>query len=338
MKKIDSLEDLHRHLQWALELEHSTLPPYLCALYSLAPGSNTAAADAIRAVAMEEMLHLVLVANVFNAVGGSPDLDHAGVIPQYPSTLPHSDGSVRVGLRRFSPEQLACFMRIERPEPRHAEPEPDRYHSIGQFYDALIQGLKDLDQELGTARLFSGQASKQVDPTRWYYGGGGQPVGVHNLETALAAIAEIKAQGEGSHHGIWDEDEPRGEQRELAHYYRFEEIRVGRRFTARDTPRSGPTGALIPVQWEAVLPMRANPRMADYADQPEVLALMRAFNRSYTNLLKTLHQGFNGQPARLYEAVPLMYRMKQQALTLMNVPCGDGSGETVGPSFEFLSS
>ncbi len=130
-------------------------------------------------------------------------------------------------------------------------------------------------------------------------------------------------------------DEARGE-RELAHYFRFEEVRVGRRFTALDTPASGPTGALLPVQWEAVLPMRANPKMADYQDQPDVLSLMRAFNRSYTDLLKTLHLGFNGQPGQLFNAVPLMYRMKEQALTLMNVHCGDGSGETVGPSFEFL--
>jgi Ferritin-like len=335
MKPITTLDDLHRHLQWALELEHSTIPPYLCALYSLAPGSNAEASDAIRAVVMEEMLHLVLVANVFNAVGGKPNLDHEHFVPQYPGPLPHSDGSVIVGLQRFSPAQLGCFMRIERPEVPHAEPQPDHYHSIGQFYDAILAGLECLNAQ--PTPLFTGNAAEQIDPTRWYYGGGGAPIVVSDLASAKAAIGEIKLQGEGSPDSIWDLDTQRAQVHELAHYYRFEEIRVGRHFTPLDTPRTGPTGALIPVQWERVLPMRANPKMADYADQPEVLALMRAFNRSYTDLLKTLHLGFNGRPGQLFQAVPLMYRMKEQALALMNLPCGDGSGETVGPSFEFLT-
>jgi len=30
---IDTLDDLREHLQWAIELEHTMLPPYLCALY-----------------------------------------------------------------------------------------------------------------------------------------------------------------------------------------------------------------------------------------------------------------------------------------------------------------
>ncbi|MFG3110156.1 ferritin-like domain-containing protein [Streptomyces tendae] len=42
---IATLEDLRRHLQWAIEVEHSTLPPYLTALYSLDAERN---ADAVR--------------------------------------------------------------------------------------------------------------------------------------------------------------------------------------------------------------------------------------------------------------------------------------------------
>ena len=38
---IATREDLQQHLQWAIELEHSTLPPYLTALYSIKDGSNT---------------------------------------------------------------------------------------------------------------------------------------------------------------------------------------------------------------------------------------------------------------------------------------------------------
>lgn len=41
---ITSIESLREHLQWALELEHATIPPYLCALYSIKKGHNVESA------------------------------------------------------------------------------------------------------------------------------------------------------------------------------------------------------------------------------------------------------------------------------------------------------
>ena len=330
---IRTLASLQRHLQWAMELEHATIPAYLCALYSIPEGANVAAQQQLRAVVMEEMLHMVLVANVLNAVGGCPKVDDPAFVPSYPTTLPHSDGSVCVQLRRFDREALQTFLKIERPEPPQAKPEPERYHSIGQFYDAIEAGLRQLAGELGPA-LFSGSVLRQVDPTRWYYGGGGRPIVVSDLASALAALDEIKAQGEGLPHSVFDDQAPFG-QRELAHYFRFEQLRQGRFYRPEDSPRSGPSGDPLPLRWDQVHPMRANPRMADYAGQPEVHALMRRFNLDYTALLRALHGAFNGQPALLFEAVPMMYRLKYQAQALMQLPCGDASGETVGPSFEY---
>src|SRR5262245_43413283 len=52
---VTSIESLRDHLQWAIELEHSTLPPYLCALYSIKPGSNPAATAVLTSVFIEEM-------------------------------------------------------------------------------------------------------------------------------------------------------------------------------------------------------------------------------------------------------------------------------------------
>jgi Mn-containing catalase len=49
-----------------LGVELSTIPPYLCALYSVIDRS-TAAAKAVRDVAVEERLHMALVANLMNA-------------------------------------------------------------------------------------------------------------------------------------------------------------------------------------------------------------------------------------------------------------------------------
>ena len=46
---ITTLADLRRHLQWAIELEHATVPPYLCALYSLDPARNPEVAEIVGA-------------------------------------------------------------------------------------------------------------------------------------------------------------------------------------------------------------------------------------------------------------------------------------------------
>ncbi|MFD1050385.1 ferritin-like domain-containing protein, partial [Kibdelosporangium lantanae] len=86
---INTLDDLRRHLQWAIELEHATIPPYMCALYSLDPNRNAEAVQVVAGVLSEEMLHLALAANLLNAVGGSPKLDTPELLPPYPHPLPH---------------------------------------------------------------------------------------------------------------------------------------------------------------------------------------------------------------------------------------------------------
>jgi Ferritin-like len=48
--------DLYEHLQAAIELEHSTIPLYLTALYSIQPNSNREVAEIIFSVVREEML------------------------------------------------------------------------------------------------------------------------------------------------------------------------------------------------------------------------------------------------------------------------------------------
>src|SRR4051794_22590261 len=107
---IDSVASLRWHLQWALEIEHGTLPPYLCALYSIKEGANAEAARIVQSVFMEEMLHLTLAANLMNAVGGTPRIDTPSMLPEFPTYLPHSNRAFQVELRAFSPEALEVFM------------------------------------------------------------------------------------------------------------------------------------------------------------------------------------------------------------------------------------
>src|SRR5690606_1451713 len=69
--------------------------------------------------------------------------------------------------------------------------------------------------------------------------------------SALTAIEVISEQGEGAGDSIWDSDDRFfGEERQLAHYFRFNEIRTGRSYGRHDTPRTPPSGPLLDVTWE----------------------------------------------------------------------------------------
>lgn len=117
-KPIETIADLQYHLQVALQLEHATIPPYLTALYSIkqnAERSNQGSFDVIRAVVVEEMLHMTLAANLLNAVGGEPKLTEKGFVPNYPTYLPSGETDFEVSLLPFSPGTIAMFKQIERP-------------------------------------------------------------------------------------------------------------------------------------------------------------------------------------------------------------------------------
>src|SRR4051812_14581321 len=214
------------------------------------------------------MSHLGRAANLPSAVGGAPKRDTPELRPPYPHPLPHGDRSVHVHLAPFGPEALELFLRIEQPASADAPPQTDEYRTIGQFYAALETGLRALCDELGEERVFSGDPARQIGELH-LRGGGGEVLPVHDLKSALAALAEVVEQGEGAARtDVWDGDRDvfHPEREEVAHYYRFQELRLGRRYRTGDTPRSGPTGEEIAVDFDGVLPMRPDPRTADYPE------------------------------------------------------------------------
>jgi CDGSH-type Zn-finger protein len=335
---ITTVDSLRRHLQWAIEIEHGTLPPYLCALYSIQQGSNQEAAEVVHSVFMEEMLHLTMAANLLNAVGGSPKLDGPSLLPRFPTYLPHSNRAFEVQLLKFCPEGVETFLKIEKPSAHEGLPEDNRFETIGQFYEAIEVALTNLAAELGEEALFCGDPARQVTD-ELYYGGSGRIVTVVDLESALAALEEIVEQGEGlQHQEVWDGDRDmfHPEREEVAHYFRFKEIAVGRRHALGDTPQSGPTGEPFQVEWDAVHNMRPNPRTTDYRKGSEIRAQMEEFNHAYSGVLHLLDECFNGSPRLLTVATGAMYGLKEQAIGLMELPSGDGE-TTVGPSFEYVS-
>lgn len=334
--RISSLDDLRAHLQTAVEIEWSTIPPYLCARWSLGGGRNDLAAACIEDVVMEEMLHFTLACNLLNAVGGEPQLvPPAGRPPTYPTTLPHSGAELVVDLRPFSPEALETFRAIERPAPRGAPAEPDHYHTIAQFYEAVVEAVHRLSKKART-NIFSHHRDRQVDRS-YYYGGGGEAFPITDLDSATRALEVIIFEGEGIDESIWDGDrEVLGERAELAHYFRFDELYRGRRYVRGDTPSTGPTGEPLLVDFSAVLPMRPNPKAEDYPAGSDLRAMSEECNRTYSTLLRQLHASFHGRPAMLVDAVQTMIQLRYQAVALMHVPVGDG--KTAGPAFQWRST
>ena len=338
LETISSVENLREHLQWAIELEHTTIPPYLYALYSIKQGRNPEAVDVISGVVVEEMLHLTLAANLLNAVGGRPRLDIPKMLRGYPRPLPHSDRSFETSLFRFGPEAIESFLKIEKPSPKIDHPEGDNYETIGQFYQAIERGFRELSATFGEANVFCGESARQVSDQH-FYSGGGRIIRVESLATALAALGEIVEQGEGATHSqVWDGDSDvfHPERDQVAHYYRFQELKLGRRYRRGDTPRSGPTGDPISIEWDAVHPVRTNPRTADHdADSPIRLS-QEDFNQTYCALLQSLEEAFNGAPKILGAAIGAMYTLKVLAQGLMQMPTEDGL-ETAGPTFEYVA-
>ena len=364
---IKTREELHEYLRVAIQLEHATIPPYLTALYSIKMDESRTNFDGhsvIRTVMIEEMLHLSLAANILNAVGGKPNLAAPGFVPKYPTPLPTGQDDFLVGLEKYSEKAIETFLQIERPA---EEPKPSEYdmqvqgvclvradrlrakrgstcmlpsvkrmtaeghevefhfHSIGEFYKAIEVGLETLSKELGEKELFCGDPARQVE-RKQFYSGGGELNKVTDLESALKAIELIAGQGEGYGGGIHDADG------EIAHFYRFQQIQIGRFYKHADDPGK-PTGEKLEVHWDKVYPMISNASVSDYPEGSDLRAAAIEFNREYKKLLIGLTAAFNGEPELLQVGVGDMFKIARAAERLIHNPLPSGV-ETGAPTFE----
>jgi hypothetical protein len=356
------LTELRAQLQTALELEHSTIPPYLCALYSIRPGTNLMPVEIIKSVVLEEMLHMIMAANILNAIGGQPQIGAKETgkggkfIPDYPTRLPGDiDHTLIINLEYFSKESIRTFWKIEHPSGGYKLP-PDfgaaatGYGSIGEFYEALLRNITELEA-IAKAKgktIFTGKPERQVSAEH-YYGAGGKLFTVHCLEDACNVIEEIVGQGEGTLGSIFSAPFQEGDPKylifgpdveEYAHYFRFKEVFYERFYAIndsahRDSHNKGlPTGERFDVDWEAVCKMKPNPKLKDYKKGTPIYNKTYEFNKTYSALLDNINEGCNGRPEVLKEGIHLMYQLKYQAIELMNIPLGDGY--MAGPSFEYV--
>jgi len=154
---------LKQDLQTAVEIELATIPIYLYTYYSLVRNNTSGenldavqqfvnkAGGMIMSVAVEEMLHMSLSANIYFALCGTAPQIYKKSPGPYPTGLPyhspegppgpeagsHRSSPVSIPLARFSYEQLWHFLQIEYPEAVDAWPEDRNWNTIGQFYSNI---------------------------------------------------------------------------------------------------------------------------------------------------------------------------------------------------------
>jgi Ferritin-like len=323
---------LRRKLQLAIELEHSTIPPYLYALYSIKDGSNLEIAGLMLSIIKQEMLHMALDCNLLNAIGGAPKIDHPRFVPHYPGPLPGGvESGLIVPLAPLSKQVVHdVFMVIESPdETLDGEPPSKEGVTIGDFYRHIAEEITALSRK---KKIFTGDPAKQVRTGFAAL----QNAGVVDLPSALLAIDTIVDQGEGTRTSPLEVDH------ELAHYYKYAEIYEGRKLIPNPDPVAAKKTPWVfkghPIAFDpaGVFPVIVNPSADSYAGLPRLLDLNRTFNAGYSDLLRKLHLVFNGHPDWLGPALLIMQQLKAQAQLLMAqevVP-----GQTAGPTFDYIAA
>ncbi len=238
---IANREDLWWLLIEASQLEHMIMCQYLFAEFSLKQGTEEGLTDEqaeaverwrklLRGVAVEEMLHMALVANVMASIGAAPTFGR----PNFPQRSGYFPAGVQLDLLPFGRDALLHFLYLERPEgmerqdaegfvptaparePRSEEeamPRGQEFLTVGHLYRGIEDGLRHLVERLGERAVFVGSPRAQATPELMHWP---QLIAVTDLDSALAAVGEIIEQGEGargdwqhSHYGrflsIWEE-------------------------------------------------------------------------------------------------------------------------------------
>jgi Ferritin-like len=349
----------HReHLWWLLaeaaQLEHMIMCQYLFAEFSLKEGTDEGLIGeqvemvdrwrkTLRGIAVEEMLHLALVANLMSAIGAAPALGR----PNFPQRSGYFPSGLQLDLLPFGERALRHFLFLERPEgmerqdaegfvpvapPREPVtddelmPRGQEFSTVGHLYRGIADGLRGLVERFGERAVFVGSPRAQATPElfRWP-----QLIAVTDLSSAIAAIEEIIEQGEGAR-GDW----------RPAHYGRFlgiwEEYHAARERDPSFEPARPvlPAFTRQPFDIPAAQPVITDPvtrhigELAGLAYEMVLHVLLRFFTHTDET---------DDQLAVLVDAaVDLMAGvLRPLAVTLARMPVGEAHpGRTTGFSFE----
>jgi hypothetical protein len=221
------------------------------------------------------------------------------------------------------------FMPFELPERTSAPPQPDHYNTIGQFYAAIIDGLERLS---GPALWGNAQPEFQYVGSYWNNDGGGRPLPVLDLPSALEAIQTIVEQGEGAAPGDptvpIEPAEPAFGQVEYSHYAKFKRIAEGI--------------DVIRDLW----PVKTDPKVADF--DGAVRALAELFNAAYCYVLCMIDALYATTSSTIVPGSHSpRYGLERTFIAamggvlfpianlLVRQPVRDGSPQNAAPTFEF---
>ncbi|XP_077864710.1 uncharacterized protein LOC144350402 [Saccoglossus kowalevskii] len=346
-----TLEELHGYLQTALEIELSTIPPYLSALFSIRKGHNNEVSNILRSVVLEEMLHMTLVANILSSICGSPTLNESSVIPRYPSTLPGNvHPGLTVSLGRFSLDLVEdVFLKIE---------EPDETLSL-RFRQTLPPPH---------------EPTEETEIPHHHY----DTIGQFYYQNIWQSLNYITEQGEGS-----SPTQPYASMGELSHYYKFLEIVMGYRIvlheptlqefgkgdienichlsyasmfsklttcgsevndcqatnfiTKCDVPYYF-TGERVSFYENGVWPTIDNPSSDLYPQNSKVRYVSDRFNEEYSNLLRCLHESFNVNSSNMVGCMSMMSYLEQLGRQLVEMPIDLNGSLHALPIFEYIDT
>ncbi|GAA0569032.1 ferritin-like domain-containing protein [Halomonas salifodinae] len=328
-----AIKDLQEAAQLALQVEFTTIPVYLSALYSISD-TESHAYQTLRSVAMEEMFHVNQAANIVVALGALPKFT-GDAVPVYPGYLPKANPKTTpmVGLFRASPDVFSnVFAAIESPAQYGAPPQGDNYDSIAQLYGALITAVN----------AYPGNPFRTTDVpgrqrTNIYLGKfGGNVNEVVDKESFHAAVNEIVEQGEGTvppekplvpveSFGTYNHYGKRtdgtygpilGTPYEMSHFLKFREV-------ALDSGNFPPT-----------LPIISNPDSSVYTN-PRARRLADSFDHHYSLMLRAFEAAFKaGAPDPYFSVVlSIMHRvLPHLSRALMSTPAFAGGDGSVGPN------
>lgn len=349
---VHNREQLIALLTEAAEIEHGLMCCYLYAAFSLkttedsglSPEQLTATRrwrGAIIAVAIEEMLHLGLVANLMTAIGATPHFSR----PNFPVSAGYHPAGVVVELARFCPETVDHFVYLERPEgvempdgdgfasPRAYEratradvivPSAQDFLTVGHLYKEIRSGMEGLAAGMGESALFIGARQAQMGPE---ISGFDKLIRVTDLATAGRAIDSIIEQGEGTPGTVAD-----------CHYARFCAVRDELRALCAANPGFEPA-------WPAARnPVMRKPPVPDgkvHVAAGTAARLLDIGNAAYGLMLRCLMGAFgqaqitDADRSRLYgAAVDLMHAVTPIAERLARLPATENAdAPTAGLTF-----
>ncbi len=349
---LGSREQLLHLLAEAAEIEHTLMCSYLYAAFSLKrageAGVSQAQGDALERwrktiidVAVQEMGHLVIVANLTVAVGGRPHFAR----PNFPISPGYFPSGVAVRLTPFSPETLDHFIFLERPQGVEGEdggtfnqpdyrreqaqpglmPTAQDYATIGHLYEAIRANLVALHGQLGDQALFVGDAAAQVGPSVMALEGVNA---IADLKSATTAIDTVIEQGEGA-----------ASDSEESHYRSFLLIHDELAGLTREDTDFAPAW---PVADNPVLRRAAEPNGSVFVDHPEAAPLLDFSCAAYGLLLRCLVQCFGrsgadrqkDQKALMSAAIDLMHLVGEASYLLARLPASQ-SDPTVNAGMTF---